>query len=30
VQTDPRDGLTAREASQLAGWARALPNVPTV
>jgi hypothetical protein len=30
VQTDPRQGLTAREASQLAGWARALPSVPAV
>ncbi|MGP0102484.1 MAG: HAD domain-containing protein [Solirubrobacteraceae bacterium] len=28
VQTDPERGLTAREAARLAGWARALPNVP--
>jgi hypothetical protein len=30
VQTDPRLGLTVREAAQLADWARALPNVPAM
>jgi len=30
VQTDPQQGLTAREAAQLAEWARALPGVPSM